>query len=307
MSTRLLPTPLHYADMVARLGSIQRTARELNVAASAINRHLLTLEAELGVRLFERLPRGMRPTPAGDAIIAVARRWRGDLHRVTNEIKDLQGSSQGRVRVAAMDSHANGLLPNLIVRLAAVQPAITLDVEIATTDRAAAALIDDQVDFAMAFNLPPHRDVRIIASEQLPFGCVVAPDHALVSQRSMTLQEVAAYPIVLQSPVLAIRRYLDARHSWLFSKQNPPVVTNSLQLLKTLVRTGRYVAFTSELDAVRELLDGTLKFIPVRDEGAEPQTASVAVTARKVSRITQIVAQMAAEEMRECLRRVRAL
>ena len=62
MSNRLLPTPLHYVEMVARLGSIQRTARELNIAASAVNRHILMLENELGVQLFERLPRGMRPT-----------------------------------------------------------------------------------------------------------------------------------------------------------------------------------------------------------------------------------------------------
>lgn len=57
--------------------------------------------------------------------------------------------------------------------------------------------------------------------------------------------------------------------------------TSSVNLVKSLVRTGRFLAFTSELDAARELIDGTLRFVPVRDKGAEPQTVSVAISATR--------------------------
>jgi DNA-binding transcriptional LysR family regulator len=85
--------------------------------------------------------------------------------------------------MAAMDSHANGLLPPFVLRLAAAHPGISLDIEIASTDRAAATLIDDQVDLVIAFNLAPHREIRIIATEQLPFGCVVAPEGGRTAER----------------------------------------------------------------------------------------------------------------------------
>ena len=60
MRGSLVPSALRYVDQVARFGSIQRAAKELNIAASAVNRHILLLEHELGVALFERVARGMR-------------------------------------------------------------------------------------------------------------------------------------------------------------------------------------------------------------------------------------------------------
>ena len=90
MRHSLVPAGLRYADQVARSGSIQKAARELHVAASAINRQILHLEEELGVPLFERLPRGMRLTPSGDALITLARHWRQDERAVIAEIRRIQ-------------------------------------------------------------------------------------------------------------------------------------------------------------------------------------------------------------------------
>jgi hypothetical protein len=72
-----------------------------------------------------------------------------------------------------------------------------------------------------------------------------------------------------------------------------------------LAASGRYVALTSQLDAAAEIIAGTLKFIPVRDKGAEPQTISIAIDARKpFSKIARIVADQLAESMDEDLSRV---
>jgi molybdenum-dependent DNA-binding transcriptional regulator ModE len=60
MRGSLVPSALRYVDQVARFGSIQRAAKELNIAASAVNRHIMLLEHELGVALFERVARSMR-------------------------------------------------------------------------------------------------------------------------------------------------------------------------------------------------------------------------------------------------------
>ena len=83
----LLPIVLRRVDQVARSGSVQGATKELHGAASAVNRQVLGLERELGVPLFERLPRAMRPTPSGDAIATLARRWRDDERRVAAEIR----------------------------------------------------------------------------------------------------------------------------------------------------------------------------------------------------------------------------
>lgn len=306
MRGSLVPAVLRYVDQVARSGSIQRAAKELNIAASAINRQILLLEQKLGVALFERMPRGMRLTSAGDTLVTLARRWRTDERRAAADLKQLQGVNQGHIRLVAMDSHVNGFLPRVIDTLTREHPRISLEIQIAGTDDAVAALLGGNADLAAIFNLSPHRDIHVLWKSELPFGCVVAPGHDLAKQKTISMQEVAAHPIALQSKALPIRRYLDARHGWLFAEGQKMVETNSLQLVKILARSGNYVAFTSELDAAPEILDGTLVFLPVRDKGAEPQTVSVALDGRKpLSKIARIVADRLTASIAEDLKGVR--
>lgn len=307
MRHSLVPAVLRYVDQVARCGSIQQAAKDLHVAASAIHRQIQLLEAELGVPLFERLPRGMRLTPPGDAVVTLARRWRSDEERAVSDIRRLQGVQQGRVRIAAMDSHASSFLPALVEALALSHPLITLALEIGSTDAAVADTIAGRVDLMVVFNLPPRRELATLWRAELPLGCVVAPGHALAAQDSVSLQTAASHPVVLQSRALAIRQYLEAQYHWLFANGHARVETNSLHLVKQLVRGGRYIAFTSELDAATELLEGHLRFVPVRDEGAEPQTVQIAIDARKpLSSVARVVATALAAEIERLLLAVRA-
>ena len=306
MQNSLVPAALRYVDQVARAGSIQRAAKELNIAASAINRQILKLESELGVTLFERFSKGMRLTSAGTSIVALARRWKSEERGVAAELEQMQGINQGHVRLVAMDSHANGYLPRLVDVMAARHPGISLEVRIESTGEAVAALVEGTADLIAAFNLTPHRGLHILWTRDLPFGCVVAPDHALARHKTVSMQQVMAYPIALQSKLLPIRRYLETHHAWLFDKDRVMVETNSLQLLKILATSGRHVAFTSELDAAPELISGALVFLPVRDKSAEPQKVSVALDGRKpLSKVARIVADQLAEEMDHDLEAVR--
>src|SRR5271163_925606 len=65
---RIHAASLRYFDAVRSAGSIREAARRLNVASSAVNRQILGLEAEVGVKLFERLSAGLRLTAAGEIV-----------------------------------------------------------------------------------------------------------------------------------------------------------------------------------------------------------------------------------------------
>lgn len=306
MQGSIVPAAFRYLDQVARSGSIQRAAKELNIAASAINRQILRLERDLGVALFERVAKGMRLTPAGNTVVALARRWKADELRTHAELEELQGINQGHVRLIAMDSHANGFLPRLIDQFGQQHPGVSLDIRIETTDEAVTELLGGSADLIAAFNLTPHRDLHVMWTRSLPFGCVVAPEHPLARKGSVSMQEVISHPLLLQSRALPIRRYLEMHHAWLLTREHAAVESNSLQLIKILARRGQHVAFTSELDAAPEIIQGTLVFLPVRDAAAEPQSVSVAIDGRKpVSKVVKIVADALAEQMDEDLALVR--
>lgn len=306
MGERLLTTALRCIDHVARCGSIQAAAKEINISASAIDRQILLLEKDLGIALFERRPRGMVLTAAGNVVVALARRWQGEIRKLGAEIRQLQGRHQGHLRLVVMDSLANGVLTAIVERLGRDHPLITLEIEIATTDQAMSALLAGEADIGLVFNLRPHRELRVVWSTELPLGCVVAPGHGLAKDGQITLQRAAGFPVVLQARSLVIRRYLETRHGWLFETSQPPVATNSLQLVKQLARSGRFVAFTSELDVAPELLDRLLVFIPIRDKAADSQTISVATSARvPLPQIGQLVADIMAAETAALLADVR--
>lgn len=78
---------------IAEEGALVRAARRLAISQPPLTRKLAALEDELGVALFERLPRGMRPTPAGEAFLPVA-------HRILADV--------GRARAAARGARAGG-------------------------------------------------------------------------------------------------------------------------------------------------------------------------------------------------------
>jgi len=307
MRGSMIPASLRYTHQVARSGSIQAAAKELNIAASAINRQILGLEEDLGVALFERLPRGMRLTAAGHALVTLIRHWREDENGLAAEIRQLQGTSQGKVALMAMDGHVNGVLLDFVQRLALSHPRISLDVEVASPDDALTALLAGKVEIAAIANLAPRRDIHTLWRTDLPFGCVVAPHHPLAGRDSISLQEAVAHPIALQSAALPIRRYLDSHHAWLFTDERKTITTNSPQFVKMLARSGDYLAFTSQLDAAPELIDGSLVFLPVRDKSAEPQSISVAIDARKpLSRVARIVADLLTENLQGFLARAQA-
>lgn len=290
MSLHLLPRPLRYVEAVAEHGSVQAASRALGIAASAIDRQIHALEEASQTPLFERLPRGMRPTAAGEAVIVMARRWRADAERLDEGLRDMRGQERGAVRLAAMDSLANGVLPELAEWLQAEHPRIQLACDVLTPPDAARALDEGTADLALVFNLPPDRNHHAAWSAGLPFGCVIAPGHPLAAQESVTVADLALHPTVSQSAALPSRRYLETRYGWLFADNPPALLSNSLQLLKSALAGGRMAMLTSELDVLPELERGALLWKPLREPALRPQTISLAVDARRpLTRAARIV------------------
>ena len=97
---------LTYLDEVARLGSIRKAAARLNVASSAINRQILALETELGAPIFERMPRRLRLTSAGEILIMHVRETLKSSQRAAAQIEALKGLQRGEATIATMNGLA---------------------------------------------------------------------------------------------------------------------------------------------------------------------------------------------------------
>jgi len=107
---------LRYIDEVARAGSIRQAAERLHVAASAVNRRVQDIEEELGTPIFERLPRGMRLTAAGEIFVRYIRGRSADLDEVRSQIEELKGLRRGSVKLVASQALAPVFMPRAVFR-----------------------------------------------------------------------------------------------------------------------------------------------------------------------------------------------
>lgn len=159
----------------------------------------------------------------------------------------------------------------------------------------------------MAFNLPRLRHQHVLWTDKLRFGCIVAPDHPLAAEAETSLAKVNGHALVSQSALLPTRQYLDARYAWFFAENAPVLASNSLQLVKSVLRQGDVAMITSELDVLPELIRGELVFLPLKDKGLVPPSISVAIDARRpLSRAARMVAEFLVERTQSHLAEARA-
>jgi DNA-binding transcriptional LysR family regulator len=112
---------------ILRAGSLQGAARTLGVNHSTIFRRLNTFEARLGVRLFDRLPGGYGPTPAGEDLRAAAERVEQEVQGIERRLLGRDVRLSGSLRVTTTDTLAQGLLAPHLAAFHERYPGIELE------------------------------------------------------------------------------------------------------------------------------------------------------------------------------------
>jgi LysR family transcriptional regulator, regulator of abg operon len=123
-----MPKSRHLRDFIAIASSrsLRSAAASLGLTQPAISRSLQELEEELGVPLFERHPRGIALTPAGDRFLIRARIATESIRRGCEEARQFQGEVSGAVAVSLSSAPALGLLPYVYPRFRKAWPAVSL-------------------------------------------------------------------------------------------------------------------------------------------------------------------------------------
>jgi DNA-binding transcriptional LysR family regulator len=281
------PRVLSYVDAVARHGSIRKAAEALNVASSALNRQVLELEADLGVALFERLPRGVRLTAAGEVFLAYARHAMSELKAVESQIEQLRGLVRGQVNVAAVESVAGELLPSAITRFQATHPNVRFNVRIGAPEELVAALIADQADLILTHDALPKKEVDILAQSRQALCALVVPDHPLASRQELRLRDCLAYPLALADPSLAGRALIERVLAQASFDLDPRLVSNSVEAMKAFARMNRGVCFQFRKPGKSVIAPGDMIAIPLMEP---PFLQAKLVLATRRGRVLSIAA-----------------
>lgn len=201
--------PLSFIDAIARAGSIRRAAETLAITSTALNRRLLAFEEEFGVPVFERLPRGVRLTTAGELLIHHIRTQTSDFERLRSQINDLAGERRGHVAIACSQALLPYFLPEQIALYRRPHPGVTFSLLL--RDRAAAeqALVDHSVDLALVFEPVRMSEIQILMTARQRIHAVMQPDHPLAAEAEVRLGACAQYPLALPTMNFGVRHLMD--------------------------------------------------------------------------------------------------
>ncbi len=271
---------LQYIDEIARCGSIRKAADRLNVASSAINRQVLALEDEVGAPIFERLPRGLRLTAAGELFVEHIRDVLKDYERLESRIRGLKMPQAGKVTMVTTGGLAAGPLPSILARFIDAHPRIRVRLRNDGPATVLNPVLTGDVDLGLGFNLPATPGIRTLANFEVPLGVVTPPRHNLARQKSTHLAEVIQSPLVLAQTNTSLREVINLALSPLTVAVEPVVETNSMEMLKLLVKEGTGLTFMNPLDVYMECQRGELAFLPLTDKHVRNQPLKLITRAR---------------------------
>lgn len=261
---------LRYVDAVARTGSIRKAAEQLNVVSSAVNRRILDIEEQIGAPLFERQPRGVRLTSAGELFVAYARKQIAEQERVLSEIEDLRSVRRGEVRIAAIEGMAAALLPLSIGAFQKHHPKVRVKTLICGREEVYRALKEFRADIGLVFNPAPDPEIRTLMEVEQRLYAFVVPDHPLTRLPRVRLSDCLGFPIAMPDASLGGRALLDQLLARRSIRVEAALETNSFELMRHFAIQSEGVFFQIQMGIPPSHLTERVKALPLVDRDLLP-------------------------------------
>lgn len=270
---------IRYFEEVAAQKSIRRAAERLNIAPSAVTRQIARFEEQLGVPLFERLPRGVRLTSAGEMMLGQVRRMRQEFGAAVAQVDALRGMRRGHVRIGVLQYMSTRFVPELIVDVSRDHPGLSYTVQTGNSAEITDAVVRGDLDIGLCWKPAASMPVRNVRVFSVQVGVVVAADHELATRETMGVAECLAYPLIIQSQDTVLRRMVDDATRGGARRVVPFVETNSVASIVALLLAGAGISIMTRVTVQDELARGVLRHVPISDRGVGSVALSLFVRA----------------------------
>ena len=239
--------PLEYFNAIVAAGSIRKAAETLSITSTALNRRLLAIEEELGVDLFERVPKGVQLSAAGEILLLHIREQIADMARVKSQISDLKGERRGHVAIACSQAILTSFLPVEISKYRSQHPFVTFSVQV--RDRAAAedALLDRSADLALVFEPVQLADFQTLLAVKQSVWVLMLKDHPLAHKPILRLRECLRFPVGLPTKQYGVRHILEASARRISLNLAPVVESDSFDYLRYQAAEEGIITFQIEI------------------------------------------------------------
>lgn len=278
--------------LIARLGSIRKAADQLHIVPSALARQIQDLESEIGAALFERAPRGVRLTAAGELFVRYSRSAVHDLELVRSQIEDLKGLRGGTVTMSVIEAVATTVLPQAIAAFRTRNARVRFEVHVMGADQVVRSVEADEADLGISFNPAPSRGFRLLVEVPQELFAIMHESHPLAKRQSVRLRDCLDYPLLLGDATLGGRLLLDQFLQRSSLQLDPLVISNSVEMLKSLARNSDAICFQIGVGAPAR--SSGLRSVTLADAGL--RSGKLVIGARR-GRVLPVAAAVFAEHL----------
>ena len=233
---------------VADVGSITTAADALNVSQPALTKSIQKLEAEIGTKLFKRVPKGVQLTPAGEILAHHARVMANEYRHASMRIAELSGAEQGGLRVGAGPIWLVKILPPVVAEFQRTHPDVRVTLVGGVIDTLVPALVSGDLDLiCVSLDFPDRSEITQMPLFEMNHIVVTDPSHPLATKPGVTSADLATQRwLTLKSDYVGTHRI-----SAFFAAggHEPPKIsleTTSIHSLLETLRSGNYVAHIPE-------------------------------------------------------------
>jgi DNA-binding transcriptional LysR family regulator len=296
MDTRQLAA---FCEVVERR-SFTQAAERLGVTQPAVSLQVRALEKRLGTQLLDRSGRRVEPTEAGLRLYRGAQRLLMLEQQLVEEVGGADdGELQGTLEIGASTGPGGIVIPALLCDFQQRHPTLSVSLHVHDTQRVVELVSDRTLELGVVGAAPRQRGVRYEPFIRGAVNLVSPPKHR-VADRTVTLDELRAEPLIAMQDGAGVRQVLEdeLRAQGLRLRDLDVRVELGLQeSVKTAVQRGFGLTFISRTSVEAELAAGTLAaahvegFAPVRD------ISLVRASGRAATRAAQAFLDFAAERL----------
>ncbi len=231
---------------VARAKSFTRAAETLHVSQSTLSQHVLELERELGVRLFDRLGRAVTLTEGGRLLEEHATRIATTVASARRAIDELKGLERGSLVIGASTTPGIYVLPGIVAAFRRRYPGIDVSLQIANSQVIEERIVADTVDLGVVGGHIVRARERCVAAGLLDeLLLIVPPRHPWAKRREILPRELADVPLLVREPGSATRLVTE-RTLWQAGvKFTAAMQLDHIEAIKQAVMAGLGLAFVS--------------------------------------------------------------
>lgn len=254
---------------VATEGSMGKAAERMCLTPPTVTKTIQALEQQLGCRLFTRSARGVRLTAEGEALFAHVKPGLNLLDSGETEVNMLNSLEGGKVRIGMSEAAAHYFtMPAVFEKFCTHYPKVQLEIKHLPTSNAQDAILSGDIDFAILGlkNTESTKDFDVYKIYRSDNIAVVGKKYAELAQNPITLEQLAALPLIFVQSGYSIREYYEKLYKRKGLEFKPNIETPTLDIQLKAVRLGLGYSFVPYPHVKESIADGSLYMLDIIGE-----------------------------------------